>query len=82
MLLFFYGEDGQTPAQVVQRTRGIPILGDIQALTELGPEQLALGDPALRRGVRQDDFQRLLPTSVAPSNLSGSRIQRFSYYDT
>lgn len=39
----FYGESHQTSAQAAQRGCAIPILGDIQALTDHVPEKPALG---------------------------------------
>jgi len=48
---FFYCKHDQTLAQVAQRGCGVSILEDIQNLTGRGPEQRAVGDPALSRGM-------------------------------
>ena len=42
----FYGEGGQTLAQVAWRACGVSILEDIKKLSGYGPGQLALGGPA------------------------------------
>lgn len=47
----FYCEDGQILEQASQKDCGISILGDAQNLTERVPQQVALADPALSRGV-------------------------------
>lgn len=54
---FFNGESHQTPAQAAQRSCGVPILGDIQALTDHVPEKSAPGDPALRREMDKKTFR-------------------------
>ncbi|KAK4831197.1 hypothetical protein QYF61_015929 [Mycteria americana] len=49
----FHHEGGQALAQVAQRGCGISILGDIQSPAGHGPEQPAVADPALDRGLDQ-----------------------------
>lgn len=59
----FSCEDGQTLEWVSQRD-GFFVLGDARNLTELGPEQPAVDDPALRAGAELGYLQRSLSTSA------------------
>jgi len=52
----FYCVGSQTLAHVAQRHYGVSIFGDTQNSPGCGPEQLAVVEPALSRGVGLDDL--------------------------
>lgn len=61
---FFTVRGSQTLAEVVQRSCGISILGDIQNMMRRSPGQPAVADAALSKGVGRDDLQRPPPASA------------------
>ncbi|KAK4827437.1 hypothetical protein QYF61_017994 [Mycteria americana] len=67
-------EGDRTVEQVVLRSCGISILGDIQNPTGHGPEQLALMEHSLSRRVELDYLQRFLPTSTVVKERGGERF--------
>lgn len=50
--------------QVVQRGCGVSVLGDTKNLKAHEPEQRALANPALVRGVGQDNLHKCLLNSL------------------
>lgn len=62
-IFFFYGKGDGTLKLVAQRAYGVSNLENIPNPTGHSPENPALFDPALSRGIRQGDLQRSLPTS-------------------